>query len=84
MARRVRPVFLCNPFLRLSLQSTIWHDLAVALCLLFVLEGLMPFLYPARWRNLVERMAEVDDQSLRLIGLLSMVFGVGLLYWVNG
>ncbi|MFT7133099.1 MAG: hypothetical protein ACI81O_001811, partial [Cyclobacteriaceae bacterium] len=26
-----------------------WHDLGVALCLVLVIEGIIPFLYPARW-----------------------------------
>jgi hypothetical protein len=57
-----------------------WHDLAKALCLVLVIEGIIPFLAPARWRNLVQLLAQVDDRTLRIVGLVSMALGVGLLY----
>lgn len=60
-----------------------WEDLGRALCLMLVLEGIIPFLYPARWRNLVVRLAIVSDRQLRIMGLGSMLAGVGLLYIVN-
>ena len=60
-----------------------WEDLGRALCLMLVLEGIIPFLYPARWRNLVVRLAIVSDRQLRIMGLVSMLVGVGLLYIVK-
>lgn len=60
-----------------------WHDLAIALCLVFVLEGLLPFLSPRHWRRMVYQMAQLDDHNLRISGLVSMVIGVVLLYLVN-
>lgn len=57
-----------------------WYDLAKALCLVLVIEGIIPFLAPARWRNLVQLLAQVDDRTLRIVGLVSMALGVGLLY----
>ncbi len=60
-----------------------WRDLGVALSLLLVLEGIIPFLYPARWRKLVQSIAEVDDKSLRLLGMGSMLTGTILLYIIN-
>ncbi len=57
-----------------------WDDLLRALCLMLVLEGVIPFLYPARWRRLVARLAEVSDSQLRIMGMVSMAIGVGLLY----
>ena len=61
----------------------IWHQLAVAFALVFVIEGMMPFLAPARWRNLVRVMAELDDRTMRVMGLFSMLLGLGLLYLIN-
>ena len=60
-----------------------WQQLATAFCLMLVLEGIIPFLYPARWRRLVENLAGIDDKTLRLIGLGSMLAGTGLLYLIN-
>jgi hypothetical protein len=61
----------------------IWHQLAVAFALVFVIEGMMPFLAPARWRKLVRVMAELDDRTMRVMGLFSMLLGLGLLYLIN-
>jgi len=60
-----------------------WHELGIALCLILVLEGMVPFLYPARWRALVAVLAGLDDRTLRISGLMSMVAGTLLLYLVN-
>lgn len=60
-----------------------WHDLGVALCLVLVIEGIIPFLYPKRWREMVMMLAEVDDRTMRVVGLMSMLLGTGLLYLIN-
>jgi len=57
-----------------------WEELGKAFCLMLVLEGMIPFLYPTRWRRLVASLALVSDRQLRIMGLVSMVLGVGLLY----
>jgi uncharacterized protein len=60
-----------------------WHDLLIALALLFVIEGIWPFLNPDALRRTLLVVAQQDSQSLRTAGLVSMVVGVGLLYLVN-
>ena len=60
-----------------------WHDLWVALALLFVIEGIWPFLNPAGMRRALLTLVEQDDRALRLAGLISMLSGLGLLYLVN-
>jgi uncharacterized protein YjeT (DUF2065 family) len=57
-----------------------WEDVGRALCLLLVFEGILPFLYPTRWRRVVVSLATVTDRQLRIMGLVSMCVGVGLLY----
>jgi uncharacterized protein YjeT (DUF2065 family) len=57
-----------------------WEELGRALCLLLVIEGILPFLYPTRWRRLVVSLATVSERQLRTMGLVSMCAGVGLLY----
>ena len=61
-----------------------WVDLAKAFCLMLVLEGVMPFLAPGRWRNMAALLAQVDDRSMRMMGLFSMLPGAGTLYFING
>ncbi len=60
-----------------------WHDLGMAFCLMLVIEGIMPFLAPRRWRNMLAMLDEIDDRTMRLIGLGSMLTGTALLYLIN-
>ena len=60
-----------------------WDDLLVALSLMLVIEGLMPFLNPRGLRETLRMVSELDDSTLRVIGLLSMVLGVVMLYLVR-
>ena len=50
---------------------------------MLVLEGVIPFLYPDRWKNMVEALARIDSRTMRIMGLVSMLAGTGLLYWVR-
>jgi uncharacterized protein YjeT (DUF2065 family) len=54
-----------------------------AVALMLVLEGLLPFLSPTRWRSMFERATRLSDGQIRFIGLSSMLVGVVLLlvYW---
>ena len=56
------------------------HDLLVAVALLLVLEGIMPFLNPDALRKTLFKIAGLDDRMLRFIGLTSMTAGCLLLY----
>jgi hypothetical protein len=60
-----------------------WHDLWVALALLLVIEGILPFLAPNLMRRMLIEVARQDNRSLRTAGLLSMVAGVAFLYLIN-
>ncbi|MSR15679.1 MAG: DUF2065 domain-containing protein [Gammaproteobacteria bacterium] len=60
-----------------------WQDLMAAGALVLVLEGILPFLNPRRYRETMQAITQFNDQTLRGIGLLSMAAGVGLLYFVR-
>ena len=60
-----------------------WQVLPVALALVFIIEGVMPFLSPRRWREVIATVAGLDDRAIRYVGLVSMLIGLGLLYWVH-
>lgn len=60
-----------------------WHELGVAFCLVLVIEGIIPFLYPRRWKEMVSMLADVDDRTMRIVGLASMLVGTALLYLIN-
>ena len=56
----------------------------IALSLMLVFEGMLPFLMPEKWREMMLRVAQLNDQSLRMMGFASMATGVVLLLVVNG
>lgn len=60
-----------------------WGSLLMAVGLMLVLEGLMPFIGPNVWRDMFRRLIELSDGQLRFIGLSSMVAGLLLLYLVT-
>jgi uncharacterized protein YjeT (DUF2065 family) len=60
-----------------------WESLLMAVALMLVIEGIIPFLYPAKWRNMVAMLAQISDRHLRIMGLITMLLGVALLYFVK-
>ena len=61
-----------------------WNDLFAALALVLVIEGILPFLNPAGYKNTMMQMTQLPDQTLRMIGFGSMLAGVIFLYLVRG
>ena len=62
---------------------TFWHELGIAISLVLIIEGVLPFLAPGTWRKLILAVSAESDQNLRMSGLLLMATGLGLLYLVN-
>ncbi|MDK9725420.1 MAG: DUF2065 domain-containing protein [Sterolibacteriaceae bacterium MAG5] len=54
-------------------------NLLLALALMLVIEGLLPFLAPRVWRETFRRATELADGQLRFVGLISMTVGLILL-----
>jgi len=57
--------------------------LLTALALALILEGLLPFAGPGRYRKMVDELARLSDNQLRTIGLAVMLAGLFLLYLVR-
>ena len=55
----------------------------MALALMLIFEGLLPFLAPNSWRDLFRRIIQMSDGQIRFIGLSSMILGLLLLVWVR-
>lgn len=53
-----------------------------AVALMLVVEGLLPFVSPALWREVFERALRMSDGQIRFIGLSSMIAGLVLLLLV--
>ncbi len=60
-----------------------WQEILIALSLVMVIEGVLPFLNPGAMRRMMQTLGEMDDHSLRIGGLISMVVGVVMLYFVH-
>ncbi len=60
-----------------------WQELAVAFSLVLIIEGILPFLSPDRWRMLAYRMADLESRSVRMVGLASMLVGLLMLSFLR-
>ena len=61
-----------------------WSLLLIAVGLMLVMEGVLPFVSPERWRSIFERAAKLSDGQLRFLGLTSLVVGCGILLFTLG
>lgn len=59
------------------------NSLLLAFALMLVIEGMLPFLAPARWRETFLQLARLADGQIRFIGLVSMLVGLLLLFLVG-
>jgi hypothetical protein len=55
-----------------------------AVGLMLVMEGMLPFLSPRRFRRMLAAVIQADDRVLRTVGFLSMVAGAMLVYLIRG
>ena len=59
-------------------------DLAVALGLVLVIEGLLWSLWPSLGRRLLEALADASEAYLRLSGAAAVAAGVAIVWLVRG
>ena len=57
--------------------------LLMALALMLILEGVLPFLAPGLWRETFRRIIQMSDGQIRFVGLSSMLAGLLLLLWAR-
>ena len=55
----------------------------MALALMLILEGVLPFLAPNLWRDTFRRITQMSDGQIRFVGLSSMLVGLLLLLWAR-
>jgi len=55
----------------------------MALALMLVIEGVLPFLLPRLWRDTFRRITEFTDGQIRFFGLTSMLFGLVILFFAR-
>ena len=54
-------------------------SIAVAIALVLIIEGIIPFLSPYVWRETFERLVKMSDGQIRFFGLSSMLVGLIIL-----
>jgi len=60
-----------------------WSDLFAGFAFYLILEGLLPFASPNAWRRGLASMAAMNDNQLRMFGLVIVIVGLVLLYFVR-
>ena len=55
----------------------------MALALMLILEGVLPFLAPTLWRDTFRKITQMSDGQIRFVGLSSMIVGLLLLLWAR-
>jgi uncharacterized protein YjeT (DUF2065 family) len=61
-----------------------WTEILTAVALLLVIEGILPFVGPGRYKQLVAQIARLSDNQMRTFGLSSMIAGLLLLFFIRG
>ena len=60
-----------------------WTEILTAIALVLIIEGMVPFIGPGKYRQIVVQMAQLSDNNLRTVGLVIMIVGVVLLFIVR-
>jgi uncharacterized protein YjeT (DUF2065 family) len=55
----------------------------MALALMLILEGVLPFIAPNLWRDTFRKITQMTDGQIRFVGLSSMIVGLLLLLWAR-
>ncbi len=59
------------------------NEILTAFALVLIIEGLLPFASPSRYRQMVAQLVMLGDNHIRTVGLVIIVIGLVLLYVVR-
>ncbi len=60
-----------------------WTEILTAVSLVLIIEGMLPFMRPGRYKQLVAQIVRLSDNQLRIFGLSAMIAGLLLLFIVR-
>jgi uncharacterized protein YjeT (DUF2065 family) len=60
-----------------------WVEILTAVALVLVIEGLLPFAAPSRYRQMVAEIVRLGDNHIRTVGLVLIVVGLVMLFVVR-
>ena len=55
----------------------------LGLAMMLVIEGMLPFVLPALWRETFRKLVDLTDGQLRFVGITAMLSGILLLYLIK-
>lgn len=61
-----------------------WTEILTAFALVLIIEGLLPFASPGRYRQMVAQLVSLGDNHIRTVGLVIIVIGLVMLFVVRG
>ncbi|MBT3512529.1 DUF2065 domain-containing protein [Methylophilaceae bacterium] len=59
------------------------ETLAIAFGLFFLLEGILPLIFPSIWRETFKKVTEFNDGQIRFFGFFSVLLGIMLILIAN-
>jgi len=60
-----------------------WQEIVTAISLVLLIEGLIPFISPNTYRIFIHKMSKLNDDNLRIVGLVSIMLGLIILFLNN-
>ncbi|PCI39532.1 MAG: DUF2065 domain-containing protein [Thiotrichales bacterium] len=60
-----------------------WHFLLIAIGLVLVIEGILPFAAPEFYKKIMQKILSQSINSLRITGLCSMLVGATIIYMMQ-
>ncbi|MCG8324307.1 MAG: DUF2065 domain-containing protein [Thiotrichales bacterium] len=58
-----------------------WSVIIVAIGLMLIIEGVLPFLNPDGWRKVFLMAIQMNNNEIRFLGLTSMLLGLLILFF---
>ena len=55
----------------------------MALALVLIIEGMLPFVSPKRYRKLISEISQLDDIYIRTVGFVIMIIGLIVLFFIR-
>ena len=57
--------------------------LLTAFALMLIMEGILPFISPNKWREMIAMVFNMKTSEIRFLGLSSMVAGLLILFFIT-
>jgi len=59
------------------------NTLLAAIALVFILEGLLPFVFPKFWQQMMAQAVKLGERDLRVMGFFSILIGLVILLFFS-